>query len=261
MDAPITEEPNEDDRIQRRRLQALLDQVLAVQDATHLPSLLTRNIEFILSLDGPQGVALIGEILRETKATRGDEAAKEAEQALDLILSSAEDFVEQAARIDQENKQRLGQILRLASNMDQSARDREQAVDALLAENEWTPGFLRHLENECERIASAPSLSRDSARLLETLRIIQARVVEELGQGLGEAAVVLGQLVHYDKQECIAVLEAGLTVRGADFGEELLALTSEALEGLSRVQADPDLVERVQLIDERLQRHLREKQV
>jgi hypothetical protein len=61
-----------------------------------------------------------------------------------------------------------------------------------------------------------------------------------------------------DKMERMAVLEAGLTVRGVDFAKELVALTGEALEGFQRVPGgvDPDLIQRIQQIDDRLQKYI-----
>jgi len=66
---------------------------------------------------------------------------------------------------------------------------------------------------------------------------------------------VLGQLIGYDdKAERIAVLEAGLTVRGMDFAKELSDLTKEALEGFQDVPVgvDKELTARVEEIDERV---------
>lgn len=66
---------------------------------------------------------------------------------------------------------------------------------------------------------------------------------------------MLGQLVGYDdKGERIAVLEAGLTVRGLEFAQEMSSLTMEALDGFKKVPGgvDPNLTERVQEIDDRI---------
>ena len=71
---------------------------------------------------------------------------------------------------------------------------------------------------------------------------------------------MLGQLLGYDDEnERLAVLDAGLAVRGIDFANELISLTEEALEGFSKVQqqqqqqVDPDLVKSVKVINERIQ--------
>ena len=79
-------------------------------------------------------------------------------------------------------------------------------------------------------------------------------------QGIGEGAIVLGQLLGYDDENArLAVLDAGLAVRGIDFANELISLTEEALEGFSKVQqqqqqqVDPDLVKSVKVINERIQ--------
>ena len=91
--------------------------------------------------------------------------------------------------------------------------------------------------------------------MLQILRLIQTRVLEELGKGIGEGAIVLGQLLGYeDESERLAVLDAGLAVRGVEFANELAALTEEALEGFKAVPsgADKELVKSVEVIDERI---------
>jgi hypothetical protein len=125
----------------------------------------------------------------------------------------------------------------------------------------WT-NFLRHIEGECFRIENAPAMTPESSRLLEIIRIIQARVVEELGKDIGEGALVLGQLMGYDdKNELLGVLDAGLTVRGALFAQEMKSLTEEALEGFGQVRGgvDLELIERVTIVDQRLAAFLNEQ--
>jgi len=100
--------------------------------------------------------------------------------------------------------------------------------------------------------------------MLEILHVIQTRILEELGKSIGEGAIVLGQLLGYDdKAERLAVLDAGLAVRGVEFARELKGLTNEALEGFEAVQqqqqdgggggVDPELVKSVEEMDERIQ--------
>lgn len=140
----------------------------------------------------------------------------------------------------------------------------EERLDELLSAERgaFTPGFLRHVEGECERIANLKTTSPESARMTQVLRLIQARVLEELGKGIGEGAVVLGQLLGYDDDsERAAVLDAGLAVRGVDFAKELAALTAEALEGFGEVrtqggEVDPELVRSVEGIDDRIRRFI-----
>lgn len=71
---------------------------------------------------------------------------------------------------------------------------------------------------------------------------------------------MLGQLLGYDDEaERLAVLDAGLTVRGVEFANELAALTQEALEGFTAVgiqNVDAELVDRVRVIDGRIQRFI-----
>merc|ERR1711933_514078 len=99
---------------------------------------------------------------------------------------------------------------------------------------------------------NASKITPESMKLLQIIRIIQTRVLEELGQDLGEAALVLGQLLGYDSEdEMLGVLDAGLQVQGTDFAIELKNLTQEALISFKQVSggADPELVHRVHLIE------------
>jgi hypothetical protein len=247
----------------KKEFNNLLFEVLKVSDAQHIPSILAKNMELLLNMSSSQlGAEIVDTILKEAREDSGDDAAERIEEVIDLVLSFTEEFVQQAADIEETNKQVLGKIIRAISDKDVSGRDREEALDELLAaeRSNFTPGFLRHIEGECDRIAAAPKMTPESARLLEILHIIQTRALEEVGQDLGQAAQVLGQLIGYEsKAERLAVLEAGLAVQGVDFAGEMVALTEEALEGFTRVGgsgADPELIQCVREIDERLRRFL-----
>jgi hypothetical protein len=234
----------------------LLETSMATTNPDHLPQIFARNLELILSLQGEEGVLVVSELVEEAKE-EGQEQFEQTVTLVEIILSFAEDFVQQASEMDGNNKKLLGKIIRAMTDKDiDSVRDREEYLDELMEQEKgyFTPGFLRHIDGECNRIANAPKMTRESARLMEIMRIIQTRVLEELGKDMGEATLVLGQLMGYeDKNELLGVLDAGLTVRGMDFCQELKALTEEALDGFQRVKdVDPELVERVALIDTRL---------
>ena len=245
----------------KHRFLKLMESILEAKDPEHIPSLLAKNLDFLLTLTHSEGQALANCIVDDARSEGEDRKAIQLEQAIELSFSFMEDFVYQASKIDLKNKEFLGRILRIVSDQDSSAHSREEILDRLFAteRDQLTAGFLRHVENECERIANAPKMTPESARLLEMLRVIQARVVEELGEDLGEAAQVLGQLIGYDTTtERLAVLEAGLTVRGVGFAHELKQLTEEALEGFDKVsgKADPDLVKIVEELDNNLVEYL-----
>jgi hypothetical protein len=270
--ASWSEEEDEDQLLaQREAFRSLVDSVLQVKDPQHVPSLLTKNIESVLLFTTEAGAELVEAVLEDKLMEQPDAAtATDTLEAIDIIVTFAEEFVQRTAQMDDQNKVLLGKILKVMSAAaepgDSSNRyksTQEDALDALMQREKqhFTPGFLRHIDTECARIAGAPTMTRESARLLETLRLMQARVLEELGADLGEAAQVLGQLMGYDAaSERVAVLEAGLTVRGSAFAEELLQLTTEALDGFQKVigGADPELVSRVQQIDGRLRQYLDE---
>lgn len=259
--------------------QSLVEQVMKLSQPELIPRLLANNIELIMGLQGEEGAQVISSILQDAKTGEGEDDGDAYAQTLrtvEMILSFAEDFVGQAKEMDANNKMLLGKIMKamVTSENDQSvsggegriaggndASNREEALDKVMKEEKknFTTGFLRHLEGECDRITNQPQVTPESARLLEILRMIQTRVLEELGQDLGEAALVLGQLMGYEKnEELLGVLDAGLTVRGNEFASEMANLTEEALDGFSRIPggADPGLVEKVRFIDRRLQEFL-----
>ena len=202
------------------------------------------------------------------------ERLDELSSAVNIIISFVESFVEEAQSMDDVYKKLLGKIFQsIAPNAQEgggissttggenTSLFGEDALEDLLSNEKeaFTPGFLRHVDGECNRIASLPTISPESAKMLEILRVIHARILEELGKGIGEGAIVLGQLLGYDdKAERLAVLDAGLAVRGIDFAHELLALTKEALDGFKSVQdgVDPGLVSTVEEIDERIQQFI-----
>lgn len=241
----------------------LVKDLMTIPDPIHVPSLLTRNLELIFSVIGDRddGFQLIESIREETRTEFGEKAAGEVSSAMDLILAFAESFVEQTSGYDKQNKELLGRIIKLISDKERTANTREQALDELLEKEKThlSAGFLRHLDRECGRIMAAPTMSPESTRLLQMLRVIQTRVLEELGTELGEAALVLGQLVGYETEsERLAVLEAGLSVRGPDFAQELWQQTDEALEGFTRVVggADPKLVHIIRQINAHVREYL-----
>jgi hypothetical protein len=248
----------------------LLDGVLAVKDPQHIPSLLAKRMEVVLSFTTEEGATIVESVLEDIISENPNaETVATVLEAVDIILTFAEEFVQRTANLEQQNKQLLGKILKVMSSSQQesvSALSREETLNELMRREKknFTPGFLRHLDMECQRIASAAVLTRESTRLLEILRIIQTRVLEEIGSDLGEAAQVLGQIIGYDSStERLAVLQAGLTVRGTPFALELHDLTVEALEGFQKVVggADPELIARVQEIDDCLRKHIQQNTV
>ena len=276
---------------QKVEFSQLLSDVVACTNVDHLPGIMTRKIDLLLTsnMQGFEGVAILKEAIEEAQQTGDEERIFAVESAVNLILTFAEEFVANATSLDEGNKKLLGKIVKeIISGWDNTSStssaskskgfgstastksnsrpgiDDEARLDALFEreKDNFTPGFLRHLEGECKRIASASRLTPESGKLLETLRMIQARVVEELGQELGEGAVVLGQLLGYDnRSERLAVLDAGLTVRGVPFAKELVDLTAEALEGFEQVPggADPELVRILTEIDERTWQFIEKK--
>lgn len=262
----------------KAEFQGLVNEVMTISQPELVPRLLANNIEVIMGLQGEEGAQIISSILEDAKAGKDEdeETYSQTLQTVEMVLGFAEDFVQQAQEMDASNKLLLGKIMKamVTSENNQSvsggegrildsddATSREQALDKVMKEEKknFSAGFLRHLEGECNRIAGQKEMTPESSRMLEILLMIQTRVLEELGQDLGEAALVLGQLMGYEKEEeLLGVLDAGLTVRGNEFALEMASLTEEALDGFSRVPggADPGLVEKVQFIDRRLQEFL-----
>jgi hypothetical protein len=272
---------------------ALIEQVMSITRPEHLPRLLANNLDVITALQGEEGSQIICNILEE--ARQQDETAPAAGiddhndpklplytrtlQVVETILSFAEDFVEQAQEMDNRNKKLLGRIIMAMTRPDdfktnksqmegnrsneRTPLSKEEVLDQFMEEEKscFTPGFLRHIEGECERISGSRKVTPESARLLEIMRVIQARVLEEVGKEMGEATLVLGQIIAYDnEEELLGVLDAGLKVRGREFAIEMRSLTQEALDGFQKVPGgvDNELVDRVTFIDERLHEFLNE---
>ena len=270
--ASATSDMNDKFNSERIALRKVVESVLMVKDPQHVPSILTKNIELILScMTTEDGALLVEAVIEDFLLDQPDaNTATTVLEAIDIIMTFGEEFVQHTSQIEKQNQLLLGKIIKIIASSSTSfvndqellgagGPSREEELDLLLEKErqQFTPGFLRHIENECQRIASAPSMTVESTRLLETLRIIQTRVLEEVcSNDLGEAAQVLGQIIGYDtKIERIAVLDAGLMVRGTSFAKELFGLTTEALTGFQNVVdgADPDLVDRVQQIHDHLQ--------
>jgi hypothetical protein len=175
-----------------------------------------------------------------------------------------------------------------------SPLEMEEQFDNLLAMNKeaYTPGFVRYIDGECKRLESllpqslqqvdtttttttvtttnttSSSSYEETMKMIQILRVIQTRILDELGKEyLGEGAIVLGQLLGYDNDaERLAILDAGLTVRGYDYAIELQELTKTALDDFSSMMnsmtkkvkdvVDPELVRRVEIINRRIEEYI-----
>lgn len=253
---------NQDRRVLESDFRRLINLILSETNPSYIPSILTKNVETILAVMGSDGVQIVDSVLKDTIEEYGEEVTGNITQAIDLAISFAEEITEQTSQMEEQHKKLLGKIILAVSNKDNPALAREEALDELFQNerDKFTAGFLRHIEGQCARISSAPKLTTDSYQLLEILKLIQTLVLEELisGNEWSEAAQVLGQLIGYDSSaERVAVLEAGLAVRGPNFAEQLVRLTDEALEGFKTVAggADPSLVAIIKDINQRIQRH------
>lgn len=226
----------------------ILNQVITVDKRENLPRICTQNIELLVNLKSEDSVAICNDVMEEARRSNDQALIDNTEAAIQYIVYFVETFVTEAKLVDDKNKAILGQIIKVvigrSSLLEEisvedlpTELERENNLNEFLALNKekFTPPFLRHLEGECKRIQNAPQNTPESMKLLQIIRMIQLRIVEELGQDLGEGAQVLGQLIGYDdKQERMAVLEAGLTVRGVEFAAELSGMTGEALIGFQK---------------------------
>jgi len=249
---------NEPSTAQKEKFASVFNEIVACEVREHLPSILTKNIDILIDLRGDTGVNLFHEQVAKAEATGDEELIQRSRAAVEYMVFFLEAFVGEAKNLDDNNKQLLGKVLKcMTSENDGGSLSKQEQLDELMKseKGDFTPGFLRYLEGECARIANAKKIDKDTTRLLEVMRMIQARIIEELGQDLGEGAQVLGQLLGYESsEERLAVLDAGLKVRGIDFGKELKAMTGEALQGFENVPGgvDPGLLAIVKEMDDRI---------
>jgi hypothetical protein len=164
----------------------LLNQVLSTTKTEHLPGLMTKNLELLLQMRGYEGVQLLQGAIDEARQKGGDDAAEQVMSAIEFMLSFTEEFVDQAKTMDDSYKTLLGEIIRAMTDNRETltVREQEEYLDKVMEDEKarFSTGFLKHVEGECERIANAPTMTPESCRLLEMMRTIQTRVLEELGK-------------------------------------------------------------------------------
>jgi hypothetical protein len=127
------EQQQEEGDMAKRKLEFRKVLAMAASDTAnpdHLPQLLAKNMELILSLHGEDGAQVISELIEEAKQ-EGETKFQGTVELVESILSFAEEFVEQAVDMDDENKKLLGKIIRVMTDKDETTRDREDLLDQL----------------------------------------------------------------------------------------------------------------------------------
>jgi hypothetical protein len=192
---PPSEEINFNDDTDdiKSQFSSLMHEVMSAKEED-IPSLLTTNIETIIKAMSERD--LIEEILQdEASSSRSTYYLEEVSDAVNTIITFVESFVEETSQMEDVYKKLLGKIFKLITPAKNNQMESEPVpdltmelaqseLDKVLAEEKeaFTPGFLRHLEGECERIGSSKSVTPESMRMLQILRVIQTRVLEELGK-------------------------------------------------------------------------------
>jgi len=165
----------------------LIEEIMRAESPESLPSITSKYLDVLLNMRGYEGVDVLRDVLEEAETSGDKERQEQVEAACDYVLEFMETFVEEARNMDDGYKQLLGKIIKAIAGSGSdagSARYREEKLDEVLAreQDNFTPGFLRHVENECHRVATAPVMSQESAKLLETLQMVHVRIMEELGK-------------------------------------------------------------------------------
>lgn len=197
-----------------------------------LNGIISNNLHVLLTMRGPIGVEIMRRCIEE-------DAAEDNLTPLlvDYTIDFLETFVEEAAEADDENKRLLMEIMKAAGAGKHDDRSvANSALDEYLKENKarFSSGFLKHLDGEVQRLRNLPGASPQTAKMMELLRVIQIRVLDEIGSDFGDAATVLSQLLQYDDVELRnKVILPGLEVRGPEFATEMLKLVEEALASVA----------------------------
>ena len=222
---PTSNDVNERNRLKSNFTQ-LLNTIIDGNTPEHeYPSLFTQNIDTIMKVigysnnDNKRGRSLLDEIMQEAAVqSNNDESTvipatttaatnrvDQISDAINLILTFVESFVEETKSMDDEYKKILGKIFQsiapsasrnnnrasstagassIPTSSSTSVANMELQLDNLLSTEKaaFTPGFLRHVEGECIRISSLSTISPESVKMLQILRLIQTRVLEELGK-------------------------------------------------------------------------------
>jgi len=166
-----TESEEEDLARREEEFRNVLKQVMTVKRPEHIPSLLTNHLNLLLGMRQSEVLQRILVKARQENDVGMIEAAQ-------VVVNFLEEFVQHAQKVDAHYKKLLGDLIHQAKEGD------EDAFDEYVSKNrqEWTPGFLRHLNGECDRISSAQKMTPESARLCEMLYIVQARILDEIGK-------------------------------------------------------------------------------
>ena len=222
---PTSNDVNERNRLKSNFTQ-LLNTIIDGNTPEHeYPSLFTQNIDTIMKVigysnnDNKRGRSLLDEIMQEAAVqSNNDESTiipatttaatnrvDQISDAINLILTFVESFVEETKSMDDVYKKLLGKIFQsiapsaspsnnrasstagvssIPTSSSTSVANMELQLDNLLSTEKaaFTPGFLRHVEGECIRISSLSTISPESVTMLQILRLIQTRVLEELGK-------------------------------------------------------------------------------
>jgi aspartate aminotransferase-like enzyme len=172
---------------------SLLNDVMSSTEE-EIPGLLTRNMNTIMTALSIRD--FLDDILQdETSNTSSTYHLEQVSDAINTILIFVESFVEETSQMETTYKRLLGKIFKLITPAKNNQMESESVtelhsnaleneLDKVLAQEKeaFTPGFLRHLEGECMRIESSKSVTPESTKMLQILRVIQTRVLEELGK-------------------------------------------------------------------------------
>jgi hypothetical protein len=242
-----------------------------------LSSAVTSNLPQLLSMRGDVGVRIMKETIANGELTFNDDLN---EMLVDYTIDFLEGFVSNAAALDDGCEELLGEIV---TKILECRKENDDYIDALneIGEEEkaaahqqfdtesldtWFTdrradvtswAFTRHLEGQVSRILNAPRITPESSKLIEILRTIQARVVEEMAVGVGgEAARVISRTLQYDGGEGEggerdAILIDELEARGLAFASEVSKLIEVAGEDFKilvnegREDVDLEMVQRL----------------
>jgi len=164
---PIEESEEEIEQRYQRQLngfRSMLDEVIHVDKRENLPRICTRNIELLVSMRASDTAAICNEIMESAIASKDQALVDNTEAAIQYIVYFVETFIAETKSIDDANKALLGEIIKVIIGRTTltekieiddlpSESERERNLNEFVAthKDEFTPGFLRHLEGECKR--------------------------------------------------------------------------------------------------------------
>ncbi|CAM9470489.1 unnamed protein product [Pylaiella littoralis] len=187
----------------RKRFERIMEDVLAQEKEEELPAVLTKHIEFLLSVDV---TSLTNDLIRQEPTM---DRVNTLRNAYEFIVTFLESMVESTVDVQKENQTVLRLIIEAAKIGPDVFDKRMQKL-----QDRFTFEFVKYLDAEVERLEKVEKdlaeqkKNRKTAdvndppiggnEVLNVIRIVRTRVCAQVDLMMGEDVAVLTRMLSYD---------------------------------------------------------------